>query len=62
LTVAAAGAHVMNIIPLIPQGEFAGLKPPNQTRLFFIRNKLEPVISQITHCRRCRADAFGMLY
>jgi nitrogen fixation protein NifB len=56
-----AGAHVMNIIPLIPQGEFARLKPPTQTQLFFLREKLAPVISQITHCRRCRADARGML-
>lgn len=56
-----AGAHVMNIIPLIPQGEFACLRPPTQTQLFFLREKLAPVISQITHCRHCRADAKGML-
>ncbi len=56
-----AGAHEMNIIPLIPQGEFACLRPPTQTQLFFLREKLAPVISQITHCRRCRADARGML-
>ncbi|RKO66120.1 radical SAM protein [Desulfofundulus salinus] len=59
--VKAAGAHVMNIIPLIPQGKFAGLLPPPPERVNLLRQKLSPIIEQMTHCRRCRADAVGML-
>ncbi len=59
--VKAAGAHVMNIIPLIPQGKFAGLLPPPPERVNLLHQKLSPIIKQITHCRRCRADAVGML-
>ncbi|MCS5695373.1 radical SAM protein [Desulfofundulus thermocisternus] len=61
LAVKAAGAHVMNIIPLIPQGKFAGLLPPPPERVNLLRQKLSPIIEQVTHCRRCRADAVGML-
>lgn len=56
-----AGARVMNIIPLIPQGKFAGLLPPPPERVNFLRRELCPIIDQVTHCRRCRADAVGML-
>ncbi|GAV23485.1 radical SAM protein [Carboxydothermus pertinax] len=59
--VKTAGAHVMNIIPLIPQGGFADLLPPPPERVNLMRQKLSPIIKQITHCRRCRADAVGML-
>ncbi|AEG16824.1 Radical SAM domain protein [Desulfofundulus kuznetsovii DSM 6115] len=59
--VKAAGAHIMNIIPLIPQGKFAGLLPPPPERINLLRQKLSPIIEQVTHCRRCRADAVGML-
>jgi nitrogen fixation protein NifB len=59
--VKAAGAHIMNIIPLIPQGKFAGLLPPPPERVNLLRQKLSPIIEQVTHCRRCRADAVGML-
>lgn len=59
--VKAAGAHVMNIIPLIPQGKFAGLLPPPPERVNLLRQKLSPIIEQMTHCRRCRADAVGLL-
>ncbi|MGB9858454.1 MAG: radical SAM protein [Moorellaceae bacterium] len=59
--VKAAGAQVMNVIPLIPQGEFAGLLPPPPERINLLRQKLSLIIDQIHHCRRCRADAVGML-
>lgn len=59
--VKAAGAHIMNVIPLIPQAEFAGLLPPPPERVNLLRQKLSPIINQITHCRRCRADAVGLL-
>ncbi|CEP67402.1 Aldolase-type TIM barrel [Moorella glycerini] len=59
--VKAAGAHVMNIIPLIPQGEFVGLLPPPPERVNLLRRKLSPIIDQMSHCRRCRADAAGRL-
>lgn len=56
-----AGAHVMNVLPLIPQGSFAAVLPPPPERVNLLRQKLSPIIKQITHCRRCRADAVGML-
>ncbi|MBE3588073.1 MAG: radical SAM protein [Thermoanaerobacteraceae bacterium] len=59
--VKAAGAQIMNVIPLIPQGGFAGLLPPPPERVNLLRQKLSPIINQITHCRRCRADAAGLL-
>lgn len=60
-SVRAAGAHLMNVIPLIPQGAFATLQPPPPGQVARIRQELAPVIDQMTHCRRCRADASGML-
>jgi len=61
LAVKEAGAHVMNVIPLIPQGDFAGLQEPSPEAVHLLRRGLAPVIRQIEHCRRCRADAAGML-
>jgi nitrogen fixation protein NifB len=55
------GADIMNILPLIPQAEFADLKRPPREVVNKMREKCEPYISQMTHCRQCRADAFGVL-
>jgi nitrogen fixation protein NifB len=56
-----AGAHVMNLMPLIPLGRFAGLKPPGRQQILLARRNLAGIIRQIEHCRQCRADAAGML-
>ncbi|HUW64693.1 MAG TPA: radical SAM protein [Spirochaetia bacterium] len=59
--VKAAGAHIMNVIPMIPQGAFALLPPPSSGQVARLRHNLAPVIRQMTHCQRCRADASGLL-
>jgi nitrogen fixation protein NifB len=55
------GADIMNIIPLIPQAEFKHLQRPSHEMLNTMREKCGKYLSQMTHCRQCRADAFGIL-
>jgi nitrogen fixation protein NifB len=55
------GAAVMNIMPLIPQAEFAGVVPPSRERLDEVRRSNEQIIGQFKHCRQCRADAVGRI-
>jgi nitrogen fixation protein NifB len=59
----ALGAKYMNIIPLIPvKGtalESAGA--PSPELLAECRRKAEPYLPQLVHCKRCRADAAGIL-
>jgi len=59
--VKAAGAQVMNVLPLIPQAEFAGLRRPGREEIRLARKNLACIIRQIDHCRQCRSDAVGML-
>jgi nitrogen fixation protein NifB len=56
-----AGAHLMNVLPLIPQGGFRHLPPPSPERVRRVREALSATIAQVGHCRLCRADAAGML-
>ena len=55
------GAFVMNVMPLIPQADFANLVPPAPERLEAIRAENEKIIGQFKHCRQCRADAVGLI-
>jgi nitrogen fixation protein NifB len=55
------GATVMNIMPLIPQADFADVVPPSHERLEEIRLANEQIIGQFKHCRQCRADAVGLI-
>jgi nitrogen fixation protein NifB len=55
------GADLMNILPLIPQAEFAELKRPDHKALTAMREQCKPFIPQMTHCKQCRADACGIL-
>ncbi len=55
------GADIMNILPLIPQAEFANLARPSHAELNKIREQCRPFIKQMTHCKQCRADACGLL-
>lgn len=61
IKVKKAGAHVMNLMPLIPMAQFAGLRPPGRQQILLARRSLAGIIRQIEHCRQCRADAVGML-
>lgn len=55
------GADIMNILPLIPQAEFAGLTRPTHGDITRMREQCRPFIKQMTHCKQCRADACGIL-
>jgi nitrogen fixation protein NifB len=55
------GAHVMNVLPLIPQASFAHVAPPDEALLDKVRRENEAIIGQFKHCRQCRADAVGLL-
>ncbi len=55
------GADLMNILPLIPQAEFAHMTRPSHAELNRMREKCRPFIPQMTHCKQCRADACGIL-
>ncbi|GAM10762.1 FeMo cofactor biosynthesis protein NifB [Geobacter sp. OR-1] len=55
------GAFVMNVMPLIPQADFARFVPPSAEMLESVRNANERIIGQFKHCRQCRADAVGLI-
>ena len=55
------GAVVMNVLPLIPQADFANALPPTAEQLADVRKRSERIIGQFKHCRQCRADAIGII-
>jgi nitrogen fixation protein NifB len=61
--VAALGADVMNCLPLQPVAgtPFSGMKPPESKAVQRIRKIASHYMPQMNHCRRCRADATGLL-
>jgi nitrogen fixation protein NifB len=54
------GAYTMNIIPMIPMGQFADMQPPSDADVNQVRDACEQVIQQFRNCMRCRADAIGV--
>ncbi|GHV09134.1 radical SAM family protein [Clostridia bacterium] len=59
-TVAAAGARIYNIIPLIPQHELAWCSAPDCDIISETRQAAQEHLSVFRHCQRCRADAAGI--
>ena len=59
--VKALGAFVMNIMPIIPQADFADIEPPSEVHMAEIRRANEGIIGQFAHCKQCRADAIGLI-
>jgi nitrogen fixation protein NifB len=59
-TVAAHGAKIYNIIPLIPQHELSWCSAPGCDLLSRTRLAAEDYIPVFRHCQRCRADAAGI--
>lgn len=57
------GAHLGNIMPLIPaQGSAMEAYPPTSMMLLNeVRQLCQGDLPQMTHCKQCRADAIGML-
>lgn len=58
--VAARGARIYNIIPLIPQHNLAWCSAPTCALIDGTRQKAEQYIKVFRHCQRCRADAAGI--
>ena len=59
-TVREAGAGIYNIIPLIPQHEFASIPAPTCAQLNEARAAAEQYLPVFRHCQHCRADACGI--
>ncbi|SFM88823.1 radical SAM protein [Thermodesulforhabdus norvegica] len=58
--VRGAGAHIMNIIGMLPLGAFKTMRPPGEGELRRIRKAAASIMPQFLLCRRCRADAWGI--
>jgi nitrogen fixation protein NifB len=60
---AELGVKIQNVLPFIPvEGtDFAHITPPHHTYVAQIREKAAQYVPQMTHCGRCRADAFGFI-
>lgn len=56
----ALGAHIMNIIPLIPVSQMRKRRPPSCGELQEARSACGVFITQFRKCRQCRADACGV--
>lgn len=61
--VSKLGADLMNMIPVHPTADtpFASMPQPRREQVRELRSKAGEFVPQMTHCRRCRADAVGML-
>jgi nitrogen fixation protein NifB len=59
--VKAIGAFVMNVMPIIPQADFAGITPPTPEEISAVQSANEKIIGQFKHCKQCRADAIGLI-
>lgn len=61
--VAALGADLHNLIPLHPTAgtPLEGLTEPSRAVMHELREACGVILPQMTHCRRCRADAVGLL-
>jgi nitrogen fixation protein NifB len=59
-SVGEAGAHIYNIIPLIPQHEMSGIEPPDCEMLWKAKADASKYVDVFHHCKHCRADACGI--
>jgi nitrogen fixation protein NifB len=55
------GAHMHNILPLIPQNKFRDATPPTPAQIHAMRSSCGEYLSQMSHCKQCRADACGII-
>jgi nitrogen fixation protein NifB len=60
---AELGADIQNLIPLHPIADtpFPGVDEPSKALIHELRAKGGELVPQMTHCKRCRADAVGLL-
>ena len=54
------GVRILNIIPVIPSGEFSDIKIDVE-KLNNLKEKASKYIVQKDFCGRCRADAYGFI-
>lgn len=59
-SVRRAGAHIMNIIGMLPLGAYQGMRAPDEHELKRVRKTAASIMPQFFLCRRCRADAWGV--
>jgi nitrogen fixation protein NifB len=61
--VKALGADIMNVIPVLITEDtaFADMMPPTSSLTEQVRAEVAQDITLMSHCRRCRADAVGLL-
>ncbi|MDI6902885.1 MAG: radical SAM protein [Methanocellales archaeon] len=57
---ASSYAYIMNIMPLIPLGEFKRRKRPSCAQMDRARLAVSKHIRLLTCCKQCRADAVGV--
>lgn len=62
--VAKLGVSMTNIMPLIPTEDtaFENYPKPSSQELMLMRKKCEKYVTQMYHCKQCRADAVGTLH
>ncbi len=60
---ARMGVDLFNCMALLPNADtaFADLREPDRQTMNSLRNDCEKYLPQMRHCRRCRADAVGLL-
>jgi nitrogen fixation protein NifB len=57
------GAHILNVMPLIPvkESDFESCRAPTGNEMKLVRDYCEAIIPQMRHCAKCKADAVGLL-
>jgi len=57
------GVDLMNLMPMHPTAGtlFGNLPEPTKEEVTAVRGVIGHLVPQMTHCRRCRADAVGLL-
>lgn len=62
-TLSYLGVDIQNIMPIFPVADtpFAEVPAPTHELIHGLREQAKHLIPQMTHCKRCRADAVGLL-
>lgn len=62
-TMASMGVDLFNCMAMLPNADtpFADLGEPDKPTMKALRDKCEKHLPQMRHCKRCRADAVGLL-
>jgi nitrogen fixation protein NifB len=60
---AELGVDILNCMPVFPNADtpFGHLPEPRPEEMARLRREAEPILPQMHHCTRCRADAVGLL-